>query len=1251
MLNPGTTKASTQLNSESINSTNANAAKSQLLSHYSAQLTAENLKTNLIGNASGNMSITDKVSSVNTNIPNVPNIPMSSQYASGMAQSSILPPPSMAPYIDPSYMYYQMAATNPYIAGFPMNNPFSTYQMSAALAAYPFMNPTAASVPHMTDDQQSLRSFHFDSDNRSERKLSLHNRPQSVTGANYEAKPQMRQLINNKLLDREPSAVNNSGTNGLLMQETSNQTQNLNDTNSLINSATAQLKKDGQNRLTPQLHQAPHVKAIFSLTGLIKIRANDPCEGQPALVDIINLGDLMEQYLNELKKIHLNDNKESVSNNINFTRESSLYAFGATNEATEIQNEYGLYSYSVEMRNEILNNYKLLQEFPGPLTKENTSKAQVIQFCQKCVKDSLASSSINLIDPQSHALLWEYLSLLVRQNGIFDIKTDISPLLLNGLSDQEQQFQQTNVEQSLGAAGGLEQQPLQESNYANTRLNSAETNKSNQQLAHSLSSSSLLAMQQQDFVLVGNNEGSFVPTNSNLVSNSNSIVKDSLNDLSNKTSSSLKQNINSSYNEELTHLNKLRQLLGAGQRSEAIDLAIKHNMWPHALFLASAYTSSSVNSHNSTSGANSTSSNTRLANESKMLNKVKLRFINSLLPTDPIYTCYQLLIGRVPNITSNMSKLEWNDWRRHLAIIMANIDETNYGLVLESIKTMGDCLASSGRVAASHFCYLLSNCAFGTFNKKPSKLVLIGSSHNQEFNKFCQINAIQATEIYEYAYSLSLYNANIASSSRNSISSQFKNNFGDNFLKYKLIYANRLLEHGLINEASKYMEVIGKAINKNPKANVDKIDSVFQLANRLKVYDPEFSMDDLENINSEPEWLKDLRNNYKRLHFGSSSSNIDFSVSNEKKQGNIAVSTKEEPKSSQPSPTNDQQQQNEYTVDVVNHNLNKLDINSSQQFQHDEPININSYQYSSSKIEANDNYPQTEQHYVSNYESDQNVQLGYQQHSNVHQHQTQLSHPNYLENVHNPSNLHSDQTSYSHKAQTNENQSQNLSLQASYLNLVTVPPSQATSSHSQSYQEKKSYDLSHAQTISGQNYSGGSSNLVFFNPNNIPQHKSKELEITRKASISQQMQDDQTSRSTRSRQSSTSTNYNDNLGQNANSLNFKPFTQYQLQQSNLISNPQTHLSVAVPPTQQLVQQKPFADISQRELKKEISIEPKENKRNFNNMIDEEESDMDDHNFRKQQIDDSNRQNKSSEMKNDEKNQHKQVISPNYMTEN
>lgn len=53
-----------------------------------------------------------------------------------------------------------------------------------------------------------------------------------------------------------------------------------------------------KERLTPFLYPKPHIKAKFGLNTILKIKANDPCEGQPALVEIHNLYDLIEDYLN-----------------------------------------------------------------------------------------------------------------------------------------------------------------------------------------------------------------------------------------------------------------------------------------------------------------------------------------------------------------------------------------------------------------------------------------------------------------------------------------------------------------------------------------------------------------------------------------------------------------------------------------------------------------------------------------------------------------------------------------------------------------------------------------------------------------------------------------------------------------------------------------------------------------------------------------------------------------------------------------
>lgn len=349
------------------------------------------------------------------------------------------------------------------------------------------------------------------------------------------------------------------------------------------------------------------------------------------------------------------------------------------------------------MRNEILINAKLLTEFPGPLVKETTSKAQVIQFCQKNVKDCLSNSNVNLIDPQSHALLWDFLALLVRQNGIFDLKTDISPLLLNGIADanaqQQQQTQQSNL-----------LPPPKSSNNPTTIKQSA--------------SSSSLIQQQQDFVLV-NNEDPAIATSTT-----------QSNEATAKSAPAVVAQQQQG-NEVDAHLNKLRQLLGAGQKSDAIDYAIKNNMWPHAFFLASSFNNTSM-SNTATISLTASSANIaagstggQQTSELKFLQKVKFRFINSLQPNDPILTCYQLLMGKVPSVANvgfihsslihtyhsfkiylnkkilkNVSKgVEWNDWRRHLAMIVSNVDDANRELVFNTIRTMGDSLGMNKNLA------------------------------------------------------------------------------------------------------------------------------------------------------------------------------------------------------------------------------------------------------------------------------------------------------------------------------------------------------------------------------------------------------------------------------------------------------------------------------------------------------------------------------------------------------------------------
>ena len=76
---------------------------------------------------------------------------------------------------------------------------------------------------------------------------------------------------------------------------------------------------------------------------------------------------------------------------------------------------------------------------------------------------------------------------------------------------------------------------------------------------------------------------------------------------------------------------------------------------------------------------------------------------------------------------SRLTAFLGGNYRSSAAVAVA--EGCNKDLVVNAIKTVGDSLAANGRVAASHFCYLLAKCPFGDFKKKASKIVLIGSSH------------------------------------------------------------------------------------------------------------------------------------------------------------------------------------------------------------------------------------------------------------------------------------------------------------------------------------------------------------------------------------------------------------------------------------------------------------------------------------------------------------------------------------------
>nr|XP_060613474.1 protein transport protein Sec16A isoform X2 [Anolis sagrei ordinatus] len=441
--------------------------------------------------------------------------------------------------------------------------------------------------------------------------------------------------------------------------------------------------------LTPEKFSVPHVCARFGPGGyLIKALPNLPSEGQPALVEIHSM-EMMMQHLPEQE----------------------------------------------EMR-----------AFPGPLTKDDTHKVDVINFAQN--KATRCSQDEVLLDKESACLLWDFIVLLCRQNGTV-VGTDIAELLLRDHKTVWLPGKSPNEANLI--------------DFTNEALDHAEEESGEAQLSFLTDS---------------------------LIATIDSLEKET---------------------------ERFRELLLYGRKKDALESAMKHGLWGHALLLASKM-------------------------DSRTHARVMTRFANSLPINDPLQTVYQLMSGRMPAASTCCGDEKWGDWRPHLAMVLSNLTN-NMDVETRTIITMGDTLVSKGLLEAAHFCYLMAQVGFGVYTKKTTKLVLIGSNHSLPFRRFATNEAIQRTEAYEYAQSLGTQPCCLP-----------------NFQVFKFIYACRLAEVGLAAQAFHYCEVISKAILKSPSYySPVLISQVIQMSSRLRLFDPQMKEKPEQELFIEPDWLGQLR--------------------------------------------------------------------------------------------------------------------------------------------------------------------------------------------------------------------------------------------------------------------------------------------------------------------------------------------------------------------------------------------------------
>eukprot|EP00794_Sanderia_malayensis_P015889 gene15889-17489_t len=381
-----------------------------------------------------------------------------------------------------------------------------------------------------------------------------------------------------------------------------------------------------------------------------------------------------------------------------------------------------------------------LDNFPGPLCRKETSKKSILMFirCQSNSWHSRTDMSKEYCDSMS--LLWDYISMLVKQKGSVDGQ-DVAELLMQHKPPTDIGHKMDNLE---GLPG---------------------------------------------------------------VATTNKMPKDVAED-------------------------HFRECLTQGSRKEALDFAVNHDLWGHALILSYKM-------------------------DPKVHQAVMNRLVASLNDEDSLLSLYGHLSGRgIPShatIKAFGRQLKYlagdrmchairtgnADWREHLAMLIANPtkhpDKDKKNIIL-----IGDSLGEQGNVGGAHLCYLLAGVKLSKYDEKNSKLCLLGVDHKKENS--CRIDlwatneAIQLTEIYEYALRL-----------------QSEHAFIPIFQKTKLLYINRLYEVGLLAKAYSYCQLIAEAVLSEPRSYDFRFLKLFSQVCQRLVYLSFETPDD-----TEPEWYTEL---------------------------------------------------------------------------------------------------------------------------------------------------------------------------------------------------------------------------------------------------------------------------------------------------------------------------------------------------------------------------------------------------------
>ncbi|KAF0895400.1 hypothetical protein E2562_012418 [Oryza meyeriana var. granulata] len=234
---------------------------------------------------------------------------------------------------------------------------------------------------------------------------------------------------------------------------------------------------------------------------------------------------------------------------------------------------------------------------------------------------------------------------------------------------------------------------------------------------------------------------------------------------------------------------EVQNLLVSGRRKEALQCAQEGQLWGPAIILALQL------------------------GDKFYVDTVKKMAHCHFLSGSPLRTLCLLIAGQPAdvfnadnNINSNYGSQQpmepspngmLDDWEENLAIITANRTKGD-DLV---ITHLGDCLwKEKNEVAAAHSCYLVAELNIDSYSES-ARLCLLGADHLKCPRTFASPEAIQRTEIYEYAKVLG--------------NSQY---ILLPFQPYKLIYAYMLAEVGRVADSLRYCQASMKVLKASGRA-------------------------------------------------------------------------------------------------------------------------------------------------------------------------------------------------------------------------------------------------------------------------------------------------------------------------------------------------------------------------------------------------------------------------------------------------